>query len=288
MKGSANNVKQPLHMRIDAHQHFWKYSPIAHEWMDESMKVIRKDFSPTDLAKELHALNIDGTVAVQVDQTETETQYLLDLAAEHDLIKAVVGWIDLHSPNAIERMHYWKKDSLLKGFRCIMQGQPDEAYLTNKEFLANVKTLASVDYSYDLLVYHNQFPSLIKFVDKLPDNRMILDHIGKPDIKNKNIKDWQANIKTLAQHPGIYCKLSGMITEADYKHWTYDDLKPYLEIAAEHFGVDRICFGTDWPVCLVAGSYQQVYQVVQKFSTQLTKDQQDKLFGTNTIKFYKL
>ena len=275
-------------MRIDAHQHFWKYSPIAHEWMDESMKVIRKDFSPTDLAKELHALKIDGTVAVQVDETETETQYLLDLAAEHDLIKGVVGWIDLKSTHAIERMHYWKKYSGLKGFRCIMQGQPDEAYITNKEFIANVKKLSSVDYTYDLLVYHHQFSSLIKFVDKLPDNRMILDHIGKPDIKNRNIKDWQANIKTLAQHPGIYCKLSGMITEADYKHWTYDDLKPYLEIAAEYFGVDRICFGTDWPVCLVAGSYQQVYQVVQKFSTQLTKDQQDKLFGANTIKFYKI
>jgi len=275
-------------MRIDAHQHFWQFDPIKHEWIDESMQAIRKSFLPTDLQKEIESVGIDGTIAVQADETEKENSYLLSLSDENDFIKAIVGWIDLKALDAIERMQYWKKHDKIKGFRCIMQGQEDSNYLTNKDFLENIKKLVPYGYTYDLLVYHNQFPSLIKFVEKLPDNRMILDHLGKPDIKNKNIKEWKVNLKILAQHPGIYCKLSGMITEADYERWTYEDLKPYLETAAEYFGVDRICFGTDWPVCLVAGSYAQVYEIIEKFSNQLTADEKNKLLGLNTMKFYNI
>jgi len=273
-------------MKIDSHQHFWQYNPVKHSWINDDMKVIRKSFGPEELSKEIKPLGIEGTVAVQADETEKETSYLLGLADKNEFIKAVVGWIDLRAGNAIERMQYWKQYEKIKGFRSIMQGQQDPAYLTNADFIENIKKLSQYKYTYDLLVYHNQFPSLIKFVDKLPDNKMIIDHLGKPDIKNKNIKDWKSNLKILAQHPGIYCKMSGMITEADYQRWTYDDLKPYLEAAGEYFGADRICFGTDWPVCLVAGAYAQVYEVMDKFSQQLNKEEKEKLMGLNTMRFY--
>lgn len=275
-------------MRIDSHQHFWQFNSTKHFWIDESMQAIRKSFSPNDLQKEIVSVGIEGTIAVQADETEKENSYLLNLSDENDFVKAIVGWIDLKALDAIERMQYWKKYEKIKGFRCIMQGQEDSSYLTNKDFLENIKKLAPYGYTYDLLVYHHQFPSLIKFVEKLPDNRLILDHLGKPDIKNKNIKDWKANLKILAQHPSIYCKLSGMITEADYGRWTYEDLKPYLEAAAEYFGVDRICFGTDWPVCLLAGSYTQVYEIIDKFSNQLSTDEKNKLLGLNSMKFYTI
>ena len=273
-------------MKIDAHQHFWQYNPVKHSWINDDMKAIRKSFGPAELSKEIKPLGIEGTVAVQADETEKETSFLLGLSDKNEFIKAIVGWIDLRAGNAIERMQYWKQFEKIKGFRCIMQGQEDAAYLTNADFLDNIKKLSNYNYTYDLLVYHLQFPSLIKFVDKLPDNKMIIDHLGKPDIKNKNIKDWKSNLKILAQHPGIYCKMSGMITEADYQRWTYDDLKPYLEAAGEYFGADRICFGTDWPVCLVAGAYAQVYEVIDKFSQQLNKEEKEKLMGLNTMKFY--
>ncbi len=283
-----NKNKQQWHMRVDAHQHFWKYSPETHDWINDEMKVIRKDFGPTELGAILQANNINGCVAIQADETEKETSFLLEIADKHPFVKSVVGWMDLLVDDPAERLHHWKKYKKLAGFRAIMQGQEDSKYLTNSLFQKNVQLLVAADLTYDLLVFHDQFPSLIRFVEKLPDNRMILDHIGKPDIKNKQIKQWKDNIRILAQHPGIYCKLSGMITEADFKHWTYEDLKPYMEIAAEYFGIDRICFGTDWPVCLVAGTYTEVVSIMHKFSEQLNTSEKEKLMGGNTIKFYKI
>ena len=275
-------------MRIDAHQHFWNYDPIRHDWIDESMKVIRKNFLPTDLLIEMKKNGIDGSVAVQVDETEEENYFLLKLTEENEFIKGIVGWMDLKSQTAEEQMQHWKQYQKIIGFRCIMQGKPDELYLKNDLFISQVKKLASYEFTYDLLVYHDQLPSLIRFVEKLPDNRMILDHLGKPNIKNREIKTWRENIKILAQHPGIFCKLSGLVTEANHNNWSYDDLMPYLEIASEAFGIDRICFGSDWPVCLVAGGYSEVVGVIEKFSSQLNEQEKDKIFGSNTMKFYNL
>jgi len=275
-------------MRIDAHQHFWKYNPIKHSWISDEMSAIRKDFGPVELYQVLQETQLDGSIAVQVDETTDETSYLFDLAAENKFIKAVVGWVDLRSEGIEERLQVFQNQSKLAGFRAIMQGQEDDAYLSNPVFLKNIKLLAKYDYTYDLLIFHNQLPSLIRFTDKLPDNKLILDHIAKPDIKNRNIKAWKENIKILAAHPNIYCKLSGIITEADIKRWTYDDIIPYIETVAEYFGVDRICFGSDWPVCIVAGTYHQVYDTIDKFSAQLNKQDREKLFGDNTAKFYNL
>ena len=275
-------------MRIDAHQHFWQYDPVKHSWINDEMSVIRKDFGPAELSPFLQELNIDGTVAVQADETEKETSYLLNLASQNDFIKGVVGWVDLKTEGLEQRLEAYQHASKLVGFRAIMQGQSDEKYLTNPVFTKNVKLLAEYGYTYDLLVFHHQLPSLIRFTDKLPDNKMILDHIAKPDIKNKNIIEWKQQMRLLAGHPNIYCKLSGIITEADYKKWSYDDVIPYIETAAEYFGTERISFGTDWPVCLVAGSYRQVYEIIEKFSNQLDTQQKEKLFGINTATFYNL
>lgn len=275
-------------MRIDAHQHFWTYHPVKHSWISDEMSSIRKDFGPKDLESLLVETNQVGCIAVQADETEQETVYLLEIANQHPSVKGVVGWTDLKSDQVEERLEYWKMHKKIVGFRCIMQGQPDDAYLKNKSFISNVKKLATYNYTYDLLVYHDQLPSLLRFTDQLPDNPMILDHIAKPDIRNRNFKTWSEHIKSLSANPNIYCKLSGMITEADYRNWTYEQIKPYMETVAEHFGTDRICFGSDWPVCLVAGTYQQVYQLVETFALQLSQQEKDNLFGLNTARFYNI
>lgn len=275
-------------MRIDAHQHFWNYSPVKHYWISEEMKVIRRDFSPGDLAPLLKDLKFDGTVAVQADETMAETDFLLSLAHKNDYIKAVVGWVDLRKEAVEDDLLVLKSHQKLAGFRAIMQGAEDGAYLKNTVFLKNLQLLAKYDYTFDLLVFHKQMQSLIQFADKLPDNRLILDHIGKPDIKNKEIKQWKEQVRILASNPNIYCKLSGMLTEADYNNWTYDDIVPYMEISAEYFGIDRLCFGSDWPVCLLAGNYKQVYDVVDRFASQLNSTEREKIFGTNTAAFYNI
>ena len=275
-------------MRIDAHQHFWNHDPIKHFWINDDMKVIKRDFSPGDLAPLLKELKFDGTIAVQADETMAETTFLLELARKNDFIKAVVGWVDLCKEDVEDDLLMLKSHKKLAGFRSIMQGAEDEAYLKNSVFLKNVSRLNQFDFTYDLLVFHKQMESLIRFTDKLPDNRLILDHIGKPDIKNKEIKQWKEHLRILSANPNIYCKLSGMLTEADVKHWTYDDIMPYMETAAEYFGVDRICFGSDWPVCLLAGSFKQVHDVVNRFSEQLNSTEREKIFGTNTAAFYKI
>jgi len=275
-------------MRIDAHQHFWNYDPIKHFWISDDMKIIKRDFSPGDLAPLLKALKFDGTIAVQADETMAETTFLLDLARKNDFIKAVVGWVDLRKDNVEDELLLLKSHNKLAGFRCIIQGAEDEAFLNNRVFLQNVSRLNQFDFTYDLLVFHKQMESLVRFTDKLPDNRLILDHIGKPDIKNKEIKQWKEQVRILASNPNIYCKLSGMLTEADHQHWTYDDIVPYMEISAEYFGIDRLCFGSDWPVCLLAGNYKQVYDVVDRFAAQLNATEREKIFGTNIAAFYKI
>jgi L-fuconolactonase len=275
-------------MRIDAHQHFWQYNPITQGWINDEMRILRRDFTPKEVQTEIESLDFEGAIAVQAEETLEENFYLNNLAAEHRFIKGIVGWVDLLDKHAEQKMQDLKSLQKLVGFRTITQGAPDEKYLGNRQYIDNVKLLSSYNYTYDLLVHHTQMKSLTRFTDQLPDNRFILDHLGKPDIKNKQIKNWKSDIKILAENPNIYCKLSGMTTESDYKKWTYDDLYPYMEIVAEYFGTDRICFGSDWPVCLVAGSYNTTYSVVEKFCQQVTQTEKEKLFGLNTKEFYTL
>ena len=275
-------------MRIDAHLHFWQYNPITQGWINDEMSLLRRDFTPKEVQREIETLYFEGAIAVQAEETLEENFYLNNLATENSFIKGIVGWLDLLDKHAEQKMEDLKSIQKLVGFRTITQGAPDEKYLGNRQYIDNVKLLASYNYTYDLLVHNSQLKSLIRFTDQLQDNRFILDHLGKPDIKNKQTKNWKSDIKILAENPNIYCKLSGMITEADYQKWTYDDLYPYMEIVAEYFGTDRICFGSDWPVCLVAGEYKTTYSVVEKFSQQVSQSEREKLFGLNTKEFYKL
>ena len=275
-------------MRLDAHQHFWNYHPARHAWMDERMQVIRRNFMPDDLAPELEAAGMEGCVTVQVDETEDETRFMLELARRNNIIKAVVGWTDFCAPDISDRLAHWKQEPMLKGFRTITQGQPDERYLTNRAYIDGIRHLAALGFTYDLLVYHDQLPSLIRFTERYPDQPFILDHIAKPAITAGEIRAWKEHMKILSRHPYTYCKLSGMITEADWEHWRYDDIAPYLEIAGEYFGVDRLCFGTDWPVCLLAGSYQAVKGVIDRFLGQVPEADREKIWGDNARKFYNI
>lgn len=273
-------------MRIDAHQHFWVHDPVRHAWIDDGMKAIRRDFLPADLAPELKANGIDGTVAVQADETEEETEFLLRLADENDFILSVVGWTDLRNPDVEARLQDWKSRQKLSGFRSIMQGREDGEFLTNRSFLHGIGLLQSYGYRYDLLVYHDQLPSLLRFTDRFPDQPFMLDHLGKPAIATGDILRWREHIRVLSRHPLTYCKLSGMVTEARRDRWSYNDLAPYMETAAEFFGTERLCFGSDWPVCLPAADYATVTDTVNRFLSQVVEAERERVMGLNAKQFY--
>lgn len=273
---------------IDSHVHFWNYDPVRDAWITDDMKVIRRNFTPEDAWKVFEPNGVSGCVAVQADESNKETAFLLGLAEKHEFIRGVVGWIDLTLKNTPELLASYSKLPLLKGFRNIIQGQPDEKYFLNKVFREGMKQLQPLGYTYDVLVYHDQLPQAIAFTEKYPDQRFMLDHIAKPDIKNRQWKKWKEDIHEIAKNPNMFCKVSGMVTEADWKQWRYEDLLPYLEIVAEYFGVDRLCFGSDWPVALLAGKYEEVLGVLRTFSLQVSAPDREKLFSGNTSLFYKL
>ncbi len=275
-------------MRIDAHQHFWKFDPVKDSWITDDMKDIQRDFLPAELLSEINAQKIDGTIAVQAAESENETRFLLELAEENDFIKGVVGWIDLKNELLDAQLQEWKKFPKLKGFRTITQGKPDDLFFKNKAFQKGIRHLTEHRLTYDLLVYHDQLPAAIQFTERFPDQAFILDHIGKPAIVAGEIKRWKENIRVLSQHPRTFCKLSGLVTEANWKKWRYEDLSPYLEIAGEYFGADRLCFGSDWPVCLLSGSYSEVTDIITRFLKQLDQGEREKIWGANAANFYQL
>lgn len=275
-------------MIIDAHQHFWIFDPVRDAWITEEMSVIRKNFLPADLAPVLEANGVDGCVAVQADQSEAETDFLLQLAVENTFVKGVVGWTDLRSPRVAERLEHYAQFPLLKGFRHIVQGEPDPEFLLRDDFCKGVKALAKHDLTYDILIYPHQLPAAVQFVQKFPDQRLVIDHLAKPYIKKSEIKGWEENIRAIGQYANVYCKLSGMVTEADIRSWKQTDFSPYLDVALEAFGADRLMFGSDWPVCLVAADYPQMKKIVTDYIAKLTLTEQARIMGGNAAAFYKL
>jgi L-fuconolactonase len=274
--------------KIDSHQHFWKFDPVRDSWIDESMSVIQYDFLPEDLKPILDKFDIDGCVAVQADQSETETGFLLNLAKNHDFVKGVVGWVDLQADNIKERLDYYSHHAKIKGFRHVLQGEPDRALMLNPQFMAGIDALKGHDYTYDILIYPDQLGYTQQFVKAFPDQRFVIDHIAKPDIKNKNIEKWAKGIKAIAKYGNVWCKVSGMITEADWQNWVLIDFKPYLDVIFGTFGPKRVMFGSDWPVCNVAGGYNQMLSVVQHYVSKLSVDEQTRFWGLNAVEFYKL
>ena len=273
---------------IDSHVHFWDYDPVRDAWITDQMKAIRRNFGPEDAWKIFEPGGVKGCVAVQAEESDQETEFLLNLSEEHDFIMGVVGWMDLAGKNAPEKLASLTHMPKLKGFRNIIQGQPDEKYFLNKAFREGMKLLQPLGYTYDILIYHDQLPQAIAFTEKYPDQRFMLDHMAKPEIRNRQWKKWKEDIREIARNPNICCKASGLVTEADHKDWRYEDLLPYLEIVAEYFGMDRLCYGSDWPVALLAGSYEEVLGVVRRFSLQVSVEDREKLFRGNTTRFYKL
>jgi L-fuconolactonase len=275
-------------LKIDAHQHFWKFDPIRHNWINDEMKIIQRDFLPNYLELILKENGFDGCVTVQADQSEAENELLLEYAKEHEFIKGVVGWTDLQAPDLEERLAYYKEFKKLKGFRHVLQGEPQRDLMLTSKFKNGIGLLGQSGFTYDILIYPDQLKFSTELVSLFPNQPFVVDHIAKPNIKGKEIIEWEKDIRAIAERDNVYCKLSGMITEADWKTWKLEDFTPYLDCVVEAFGINRLMFGSDWPVCLLAGSYGEMLEVVTNYFFHFSESEKDQLFGGNAIKFYDL
>lgn len=275
-------------LKIDAHQHFWNYHEATHQWINDEMSVLKRDFLPPELEQLLTSANVNGSVAVQAHQSEDETLFLLDLAENFNFIKGVVGWVDFQSPELEERLNYFSQYSKLKGFRHVVQDEPDDSFLLRDALMKGVSLLSKHQFTYDILIYPRQLQATILFVKQFPDQKFVVDHIAKPNIKKGESKSWSKLIAELAGCPNVWCKVSGMVTEADWEHWTYQDMQPYLEHVFDSFGPERVMFGSDWPVCLLAGEYKQVKALFESSISRFSDSQQTQMWGSNAVDFYGL
>jgi len=275
-------------MHIDAHQHFWMYSPAEYPWIDDSMAVLRRNFLPDDLAPELKKAGFGGSIAVQARQTLEETRWLLDLAASSPSILGVVGWVDLRSPTVWSELKVLARNPKLVGIRHVVQSEPDDRFLLQPEFMRGISVLEEFDLAYDLLIYGRHLPIAAEFVARYPRQRFVLDHLAKPPIKSGHIDFWAQGISRLATFPNVFCKLSGLVTEADWQHWTVEQIVPFLDVAFESFGPDRLMIGSDWPVCLVAASYARAVEVVKSYLLRKYPEDQARVLGDNARGFYRL
>ncbi|MCP1383056.1 amidohydrolase family protein [Runella salmonicolor] len=277
-------------MTIDSHQHFWIFDAVRDAWINDEMKRIQRNFLPEDLWPVLQANGVDGCVAVQADQSEAETLFLLALAEKYSsFVKGVVGWVDLRASNLYEKLEYYSQYELLKGFRHVAQAEPDD-FLARPEIIKGIRQLTAFDFTYDILIYPTQLKAALHLVRELPQVNFVVDHIAKPYIKDGKLNTWSNYMRQLAAQPQVHCKVSGMVTEADWKNWTKKDFYPYLDVVFEAFGPDRLMFGSDWPVCLVAAEYEQVIGLVRDYMINVgfSTSDQAKVFGENATRFYRL
>ena len=275
-------------LKIDSHQHFWKYHPNIHGWMDSSMEIIKKDFLAADLFPLLQKNNIDGCIAVQTGQSETETLFLLNLAKEHKFIKGVVGWLDLCAENIGEKLEEYSKYEALKGLRHIVQDEPEKNFMLRPNFKNGISLLRKYNLTYDILIYPKQLPAALELVKTFPEQAFVLDHMAKPVIDGKIDPVWASYISELGEQENVHCKISGMVTETKWGAWSTNDFVPYLDKVFESFGPDRILFGSDWPVCLLSGQYHEVVDIVENYLVHLPSAVRKKVMGLNAIKFYSL
>jgi L-fuconolactonase len=275
-------------MKIDSHQHFWRYDAVRDAWITDSMAVLKRDFLPEHLAAELAANGFDASIAVQADQSENETMFLLDLAERSKNVAGVVGWVDLLSPRLGERLEYFSHFSKLRGFRHIAQAEPDDRFLAREDFVKGVTQLRAFDFTYDILIYPKQLPAAIELVGLIPEQHVVIDHLAKPEIKARKTAPWAAQMREIAQNRNVFCKISGLVTETDWKLWKPDDFKPYLEVVFEAFGVDRLMFGSDWPVCLLVATYSELTRLIEEYVKGYSEADKEKFFGGNAARFYGL
>lgn len=274
-------------MRIDAHQHFWHYDPVRDDWITEEMSVLRRDFLPEELEAQLSAQRIAGSVAVQADQSEDETHFLLQLAERHPFVIGVVGWVDLRAADLPSRLEHLSQFERFRGLRHIAQAEPDD-FLEREDVVRGVGALGDFSLTYDILVYPRQLSAALSLVERLPDQPFVVDHLAKPAIRDGELEPWATQMRELASHPNVWCKVSGLVTEADWSRWRPEDFHPYLDVVFEAFGPQRLMFGSDWPVCLLAASYERVVQLIHDYAACLSVDERDKLFGGNALRFYGL
>lgn len=274
--------------RIDAHQHFWTYQPVKDAWITDDMAFIQRDFLPNDLKPVLEAAGVSGCVAVQADQSEAETAFLLELAAQHSFIEGVVGWVDLQAADVAERLAHFSRYPKLKGVRHIVQGEEDPRFLLRPSFLRGIEALARHGYTYDILVKPHQLDATLELIRAFPDQPFVIDHLAKPYIKAGVRQPWAEQLAAIANHVNVYCKLSGMVTEADWNGWEAGDFQYYIQHMLDVFGPRRVMFGSDWPVCLVAADYTQVIELVNQAIAHLARDEQELIWHKNATDFYKL
>ncbi len=276
-------------MRIDSHQHFWKADRGDYHWMSPAVGILCRDYLPADLEPSLKKNKIDKTVLVQAAQTTAETDFLLELAEQHDFIAGVIGWLDMDSPDFPRQLVQYSKKPKFLGIRPMLQDLPDDDWILRPRVIQSLKLISEWDMPFEFLTYTRHLPHVLTVLETVPGLRAVVDHVSKPEIKNRKLDPWREFMARVAEHPNVYCKLSGMITEADHKTWTPDDLRPYVEHVLDCFGVERVMFGSDWPVCLLAGSYDRVAAALQAVvKPRLDKRGELALFGGNAARFYKL
>jgi L-fuconolactonase len=285
MAASAAGAVAP---RIDSHQHFWRYRPETHGWIGDPMAILKRDFLPEDLAPLLEAEGFSGCVAVQASQSLDETRFLLDVAESHAFVRAVVGWVDLRAADLERQLGSFAGRKRLRGMRHIAQDEADDGWLAREDVIRGVGTLGRHGLVYDILVYARQLESAITLAHALPDQPFVLDHIAKPEIVRGRLDPWRADLTRLAELPNVSCKLSGLVTEARWDGWTPADFRPYLDVALDAFGPGRLMFGSDWPVCLLAGSYADVVGLARGAIAALSRDEQDAVLGGNAARVYGL
>lgn len=272
-------------MRIDAHQHFWNYDAQQYPWIPSGSPLVR-NFLPVDLAIELEKCDLQGCIAVQARQSLEETRWLLELADQAAIIKGVVGWVDLRSPHVAEQLEEFSQHEKLVGVRHVVQDEADDNFMLGHQFQEGIRALDPFDLTYDILIYPKQLPAAIRLAENFPDQPFVLDHIAKPLIKDAVLEPWASEIRDLAKHPHVMCKLSGMITEARLNHWKPADFVPYLDVILHAFTPERLMFGSDWPVALLSGSYVEAYNIVADYLRPLGPEVERQVFGENACRFY--
>jgi L-fuconolactonase len=275
-------------MRVDAHQHFWIYSPARYGWISDKMPELKRDFLPKDLNPLLTEQLFDGSIAVQARQDLDETNWLLELADQHEFVKGVVGWVDLCSPDLGSQLEKFAANRKFVGVRHVLQDEPDEEFMLRPEFRRGIARLAERGLTYDLLLYPRHLPVAVKLVHEFPEQRFVLDHTGKPGIADGLMEPWARNIRELAKYGNVLCKLSGMVTEARWRQWRPDDFRPYLDVVFEAFGTERLMIGSDWPVCTLSAEYSEAIGLIAEYIKDFPLQQRDSVLGSNCARFYGL
>jgi L-fucono-1,5-lactonase len=275
-------------MRIDAHQHFWRYEPSEYAWIDESMSVLRRDFLPEELRREMRAVGVEACVAVQARQSLEETRWLLELADAHPHLAGVVGWVDLASDHARQQLQQFASHPRLVGVRHIAQSEPDDRFLVRPDFCRGIAMLEEFDLTYDILIYPRHLLVATELVARFGRQRFVLDHLAKPEIRSGRIVQWERDLRALAAHPNVWCKLSGLVTEADWRRWRPSEIRPYFDVALDAFGAERLLVGSDWPVCTLAAEYGRVTALVTDYLAGRPATECDAILGGNATRLWRL